>query len=151
MCISTANTQPAPLGLLHFPSLLRRDSGCINSSWAHKFREWKRSSETKGRERHSLSGLFCFASGSEETAVQTAETIGHGAGTSYETGSHSALYRGLRQADGSIPSFGLLLLHRAPRRLKGTAAMGKAPCGERSCSNNFVFSVGCRHQAEVSS
>ena len=153
MCISTANIHTAPLGLLHFPSLLCRDSGCINSSWAHKFREplWKRSSETKGRERHSLSVLFCFAPGSKETAVQTAETTGHRAGTSYKTGSRSALYTGLRRAAGSIPSFGLLLPHRAPRQLKGTAAMGKAPCCERSCSDSFVFSAGCRHQAEVSS
>lgn len=152
MCISTANTHNAPLGLLHFHSLLRRDSGCINSSWAHKFREplWKRSSETKGRERHYLSVLFCFAPGSEETAVQTAETTGHGAGASYETGSRSAVYTGLWRAAGSIPSFGLLLPHHVPRRLKGTAAMGKAPCCERSCSNSFAFSVGCRHQAEVS-
>lgn len=54
MCISTVNTHTTPLGLLHFPSLLCRVSGCINSSWAHKFREppWKENSETKGRERH---------------------------------------------------------------------------------------------------
>lgn len=54
MCKSTANTHTTPLGLLHFPSLLCRDSVCINSSWAQKFREpaWKENSETRGRDRH---------------------------------------------------------------------------------------------------
>jgi len=138
-----------PLGLLHFPSLLHRDTGYIASSWAHRFREplWKRSTETKGKERCCLSVLFCFAPGREETAVQTAEPTGHRAGTSCETGSHIALDTSLRRVAGSVPPFGLLLL----RWLKGTAAAGRAPCCKRRWSDSLPFGVGCRRQAEVSS
>lgn len=49
---------------------------------------WKKSGETEGRETLSWRCFF-FATGNEETAVQTAEMTGHGAGASYETGSHA--------------------------------------------------------------
>lgn len=147
MCKSTTNTHTTPLRLLHFPSLLCRDSGYINSSWAHKFREplWKENSETKGRDRH-FQCCFVFAAGSSETAVQTAEAAGHRVGTSYETGSHSSpLHMGPWWDAGSIPSFGLLLPQPAPLWLKGTGAKGQAPWCPRSCSDSSVLSTMCCH------
>lgn len=145
MCISTANTHTTPLGVLHFPSLLCRVSGCINSSWAHKFREppWKENSETKGRERHFQCCFVLLQEAQRQPFRQQKPQVTEWALPTRR--SRSSLYMELWRDAGSIPSFGLLLLQPAPLRLKGTAARGQAPRCHRSCSNNSVFRAVCCH------
>lgn len=104
--------------------------------------------ETKEK-GHFLLSVFCFAPGSEETLVQTAEMTGHGVGISYETGSCINLYMERWLAT----DFHLVLctfLHCLQWKLGKAVTVGKTMHCERNFLYSFAFSVRYHNQTQVS-
>lgn len=152
---SAANTHTTPSGLLHFPSLPCRDSGCINSSWACKFREppWKENSATKGRDRHFQ---CCFVALQEAQRQplrrQKLQVTEWALPTRREAAARSPYARLGRDAGAGcrlhpFTPLEFLWPQPAPPRLQGTAVRGQHPAATGAAQSSVPCAACLQHKS----